>query len=156
MEDYEKIEWLKTIYSDFTAKNWHNWNVDHPDRDVHNRNCYEEVKRTIKSISPKQINGIYYADRYNDRKLIDWIKLFTSLKNLHNIIRNFKTSDEVVKHIHFPYGDEKQVLQFENKYFTSSGQHRLCLAKFLDIESVEVKVIEYKLNHDKLLASSFD
>src|SRR5690606_29129091 len=114
---------------------------------------YYEVGREIKSISPKIICGIEYGDGYNDRKDINWLELFISLKRLNRVVRNFRTYEEIIKHIHYPHKDEKQVSQFGNHYFTSSGQHRLCLAKLLDVESVEVKIIKYKLDEERLNAN---
>lgn len=153
MYNDNRLDWLQEIYPEYKNQEWHNDNVYHPDRDVENRSCYTEVGREIKFISPKLISGIEYAFAYNCYKEINWLELFMSLKKLNGIIKSFRTRKEVKKHIHTNI-DLKTVEQFGDMYFTTSGQHRLCLAKFLDVEYVEVQVIKHELDIQKLVRKS--
>ncbi len=113
---------------------------------------FEEDKRYDSEISPKQIIGIEYAFNYNFNSNITWLELIFSLKRLDWVIYKFKNVEELLNHIH--YNDEaKLVFKFGNQLFTRSGQHRLCLAKFLQINSIKVSILEYKLNKPKLVRS---
>ena len=75
------------------------------------------------------------------------------MRRLKRVINNFKTKEDIINHIHYKYGgaESKYVWKFGKHYFTTSGQHRLCLAKFLNIESVEVYVTTFKLNKERLV-----
>jgi hypothetical protein len=143
------LSWLKSIYPQFQSHNWHTANVYKPS-DLKYEKFFERGKPCQAIINPSDIVGIEYAYAYNCLKQINWLQLLGQLKRLDSVKRNFKTRTELIQYIH-NNDDKKVVLKFGNHLFTISGQHRLCLAKFLDVSEVEVTVIEYKLNKERLV-----
>jgi hypothetical protein len=149
LTEIEKMDWLKAIYPKFKRENWNNENVYKPS-DLNYFEFFEPVKTYIDKINPSSILGIAYFPEYNFYNQITWLGLFYGLKRLDKVACNFKNWEALVRHIHTNM-DSKTVSKFGNHFFTTSGQHRLCLAKFLDLKNIEVEVREYKLNKEKLI-----
>jgi hypothetical protein len=149
----EKIDWLKAIYPEFKTKKWHNENVFKPS-DLNYFEFFEESRTYTEKINPSSIVGIAYFPNYNFNKKIIWFELFYELTRLYKVVWNFKNWEALVSHINTNI-DLKTVSKFGNHFFTTSGQHRLCLAKFLDLKSIEVEVREYKLNKQKVIKWRF-
>ncbi|MBT0550787.1 replication initiation protein [Riemerella anatipestifer] len=147
MEGLNRLDWVKKIYPDFKEAKWMNDNVIRPE-EIENYDFYEESNTYEDYIDPSKIIGISYADDYNYYHDITWLQLLNELKKLHLVIGNFKTYDEVIKHIYYSKGD-KCVYKYGEYYITTSGQHRLCLAKFLNLEKVKVFITEYKINESR-------
>jgi len=151
----EEIDsWLKSIYPTFEKLKWHTDKVFHPLHIKHYSFFKEDIRYNAK-INPTKIHGIQYAYQYNDplhdpNKRIDWLDLLHNLKRLDSIIDGMKTRESVVDHIH-NCKESKVVLQFGNHYFTTAGQHRLCLAKFLEVSEVEVEIIKYKFDRSAFI-----
>ncbi|MNU46047.1 hypothetical protein D3C71_349010 [compost metagenome] len=145
----ESIAWLKSIYPNFKEEAWHNNRVLHPLFDVPNRKFYDNPIFYEEEIDPSWIVGIdYYPDYnfpWNDTPVnLTWIELFQNLKRLDRLFR-FKTFDELIDHIdNCP--ESKTVIKFGDQYYTTGGQHRLCLAKLLKVEKVKVQVFDYQFN----------
>lgn len=147
--NFEKREsWLKSFQPNYEKQKWHNNKVYHP-TDIRNYDFFKSHKNYKALINPKHIVGIEYAYGYNcpiyEKKNIDWNYMLRWLKRLDRVINNFKDKKSLIEHIHND-NDPKSVLKYGNQYFTTSGQHRLCLAKYLEVENVEVYVQEYKLD----------
>lgn len=149
--DNEKLDWLKLIYPNFKNEDWHNENVYKP-TDLKYFEFFDKKESYIATITPKNIIGIKYYPNYNYHKSITWIELFFELHRLNRVIDNFKNIDDLTRHI-VKNIDLKQVYKYGGHFFTTSGQHRLCLAKLLEISSINVSVVEYKLNKPKLVRS---
>lgn len=147
--EHKRLTWLKQIYPDFKENSCFEENVYKP-TDLKYYSFFQENKRYRGFINPKNIVGIDYGFNYNCFYEINWYELFCSLKKLDRVMENFKTKEDIENHIHNDK-DPKMVYKFGNYYFTTSGQHRLCLAKFLGIEKVEVSVVEYKLDKERLV-----
>ena len=119
--------------------------------DLKNYIYFEKDKSFRDKIDPKRIIGVEYAYGYNcpnifgEPNIIYWKSMLHKLKRLDRVIDNYKSSDELIAHIHKDK-DSKAVFMFGGFYFTISGQHRLCLAKYLEIPEVEVNITEYKFN----------
>lgn len=152
---YNKLEiknWLGSIYPQYKAQTWHNNAVFHPIHVTHFR-FFKLTEMVTERISPRKICGLKYESGYHwpGHKStdygMDWMQLFYSLKRLNWVIDNFKTREEVVEHIHKD-SDRKVVFQFGDHYFIQSGRHRLTLAKFLDVEFVEVLVHRYTFDKE--------
>jgi hypothetical protein len=156
---HEREAWLKSIYPKFKKQQWHSDKVFHPTH-IKNHSFFKEDTHLLGKIDPRKIHGIEYAYLYNDplnspNKKIDWLYMLHNLKRLHDIIDNFKTTEEIINHIH-NCKESKVVLQFGDHYFTTAGQHRLCLAKFLEIPEVEVEIIRYKFDRDSFIKSKIE
>ncbi|MHA3045867.1 hypothetical protein AWR41_02265 [Riemerella anatipestifer] len=147
MEGLNRLDWVKKIYPDFKEAKWMNDNVIRPEK-IENYDFYEESNTYEDYIDPSKIIGISYAYAYNCFNNITWLQLLNSLKRLNWVIKNFKTYNEVTKHIYYNEED-KCVSKYGEYYITTSGQHRLCLAKFLNLEKVKVSITEYKINESR-------
>lgn len=121
--------------------------VIRPD-EIPNHDFYEEVNTYEDYINPSKIIGIKYAFAYNFFTDITWFQLLTKLKRLDRVMKNFKTYEELISHINHNE-DEKSVSKYGDYYITTSGQHRLCLAKFLNLEKVKVSIKEYRFNENR-------
>ena len=154
MIEHERISWLKRIYPEFKEEKCFEENVFRP-YDLIYFDFFERDNTFgyTEKINPKDIIGIEYAFDYNFSEKINWYELLCRLRRLKHVINNFKTKEDIINHIHYKYGDaeSKCVWKFGKHYFTTSGQHRLCLAKFLNVESVEVYVTVFKLNKERLV-----
>jgi hypothetical protein len=155
-DEKERLAWLKSIYPDFQKKEWHDDLVYDPS-DLKYYKFFKQGKYTRQKIDPSKIIGIEYAYSYNCPSLrrfgggiINWIDLFSWLKRLDRVIDNFKTIEELTNHIHNDR-DGKAVYKIGDHFFTTSGQHRLCLAKLIGLKEVEVLVITHKLDKEKLV-----
>jgi len=149
---YEKnmtnFEWLNTI-SPIKDKNWHNENVIRVNQ-IENIDFYENRKNSYKAyINPNDIKGIQYLDNYNHTDDITWKQLLNCLKRFDEVREKSTNYDLIFNHIHNEYNQPKTVCKYGNTLITSSGQHRLALAKFLNLQSVAVTIIEYEFNDSK-------
>lgn len=152
---YNKLEienWLKPIYPQYKAQAWQSSIVLHPGHIKH-ISFFKLDEIVTKKISPRKICGLKYEsdDHWSGYGAInygmDWMDLFYSLKRLNWVIDKCKTMEEVLGYIHKDL-HRKVVFQYGDHYFIQSGRHRLCLAKFLDIESIEVLVYRYTFNKE--------
>lgn len=131
---------------------WHNDIVYHPSHIKHLQ-FFKKAGSCKEYINPANICGIDYAYSYNCPmyKTVDWrynwLEFFTDLKRLDRVMDNFDSREDVVNHIHHAKED-KIVYQYGEHYFTMGGQHRLCLAKFLEVPEVEVIVVKHILDKD--------
>lgn len=146
----EREDWFASIQPNYTEQTWHNDIVFHPSHIKH-QDFFKRTSIMTEHISPSKICGIEYAWGYNcpafkpsDWRL-HWIEFFRELYRLDWVIDNFKTRKSLMEHIHKNI-EPKSVMQYGNHYFTIGGQHRLCLAKFLELESVQVSVHKYELD----------
>lgn len=148
----ERESWLESIHPHYKDQLFHHEPVLHPSHITH-FDFFEKKEIVSEYISPSKICGLEYAWAYNcpayksKEWRMKWIEMIHSLKRLHWVIDNFKTRAEVVAHIH-ENKEPKSVMQFGDHYFTTGGQHRLCLAKFLDVDQVKVSVHKYVLDRD--------
>lgn len=152
----ERLTWLKSIYPEFEDKESFYDNVYKP-TDLIYHDFFIESKSYRGYINPENIVGIEYSFAYNFKDKINWHELFIRLKRFKDI-QKFTSKTELINHIHHDYaktdheGQAKEILKYGNNYFTTSGQHRLCLAKFLNIEGVEInKIREFKLDKSRLV-----
>lgn len=143
-----RLEWLKKIYPEFRENDWNYDNVIRIGQ-ILNYSFYKGTIFYKANINPKQIIGINYAWEYNCMRDITWLELLCSLKRFDHIIDSNQTKEQVINHIHYEHREEKYVSKFGDQYITTGGQHRLCLAKFLDIELVEVNITEYIFDQDR-------
>ena len=135
-------EWLNSIYP-IKSENWHFEKVIRVS-DIENVNFYKHNKSFYRSrIKTSFIKGIDYAYAYNCFSDITWIELLNNLKRFKQIKAKNSSFGELVAHAMSDYNEPRTVLKYDSIYITSCGQHRMALAKFLNIEEVEVEVIEY-------------
>ncbi|RKE80777.1 hypothetical protein [Chryseobacterium sp. AG363] len=145
--DEQRIEWLRSLHPKFDEQNWHDDVVAHfsPIKNFH---FFRSAGTFTEKIDPRKICGIDYSYGYNCimHKPKDWryywLQFFTDLRRLDRVIDNFPTKEKVIDHIH-KAKEAKTVVQYGDRYFTIGGQHRLCLAKFLEVTEIEVDVIKY-------------
>ncbi len=148
MNGLNRIDWIQKIHPNFKEEKWFYDNVIRPN-EIEHFEFYEESSTYKDYINPNKIIGISYADAYNYDSDITWIELLNKLRRLDWVISNLKTYEDIINHIHYNKS-EKYVSKYGDFYITTSGQHRLCLSKFLNLEKVEVNINEYKLNVDRL------
>ncbi|MBV7441574.1 hypothetical protein KRX57_09075 [Weeksellaceae bacterium TAE3-ERU29] len=142
----ERENWIKLFQPNYKNQKWHKEKVYHPN-DIKHLKYFKLYKIYDDYINPKNIIGIKYGYGYNENKEIDWLYMLQNLRRLHRVIDNFKDKKSLIEHIH-RNKDEKSVLKYGNYYFTTSGQHRLCIAKYLELEKVKVSVTEYRLDKE--------
>lgn len=150
--DKERIQWLESLNPNFKTQTWHNNVVYHPSH-IQHLLFFKKDNSVIEKIDPAKICGIEYAYAYNcpthkkDNWRYHWSELLTDLKRLDWVIDNFDSREKVVNHIN-NNKENKVVLQYGKQYFTISGQHRLGLAKFLDLPEVEVIVEKHVMDRE--------
>ncbi len=151
----DREDWLASIHPGYKNQIFISEDVAHPSHIIHAR-FFTEKEIVSEYISPKKICGLEYAWGYNcpayrsKEWRMKWIEMIHSLKRLDRVIDNFKTRSEIIAHIHEDE-DPKVVMQYGDHYFTISGQHRLCLAKFLEVDQVKVSVHKYVFNRKLFL-----
>ncbi|WP_131368612.1 hypothetical protein [Chryseobacterium soli] len=154
MED-RRLNWVKSVYPDFSDKKHFYENVYKPEDFIYRDFFIEQPKRYKSKINPQRIVGISYGFAYNCYRKINWHQLLNELHRFERIMKNFSSREDIIdNHILRKYDEDtegKNVLKFGSHYFTTSGQHRLCLAKFLELESVEVEVTEFKLDRARIV-----
>ncbi|WP_170068967.1 hypothetical protein [Cecembia rubra] len=62
------------------------------------------------------------------------------------------THEELIEHAQSDYNESRTVSKFGSLYFTTTGQHRMTLCKFLDLEKVTVQINEYTFDQEKFNA----
>ncbi|RQO37750.1 hypothetical protein DBR39_12735 [Chryseobacterium sp. KBW03] len=150
--DLERIKWLKNLNPNFNEQDWYGEVVVHFSH-IRHLQFFRQTGTFKEKIDPAKICGIDYSYGYNcimykpkDWRY-HWLQFFTDLRRLDRVIDNFPTKVKVIHHIHLAE-EAKTVVQYGNHYFTIGGQHRLCLAKFLEVPVVEVDVIKYELDRN--------
>lgn len=143
----ENFEWLVSLHQVPKYADWYEKDVlrrqDIPNYYMFKKSFEEPVKQVI--INPSVIKGIIYDDfLYNVDKGYSWLDLIYNLKRFNRIKRNFLNTNALIAHIH-KNEDNKIVEKYGDTYITSSGQHRLALAKFLNLTEVEVEVRKFKI-----------
>ncbi|MCD4665860.1 MAG: hypothetical protein K8R68_11375 [Bacteroidales bacterium] len=151
--DTSNYQWLKDV-AGIESKSWHNDHVMHVG-EIENSEYYIWGKRYNMVIDPKLIKGIIYSYGYNDNRTITWIKLLESLKRFDYVRKNFTTKSLLIDHVHNDYNQPKSLRKYGDIYFTTSGQHRMALAKFLEVPEVKVEIIEYKYDPDSYRAYDY-
>lgn len=146
----ERENWMKSIEPNYNNQIWHGDQVYHPTQIKHYK-FFKRIKIYDEYINPKKIHGLEYAYAYNcpscGDRIIDWKDMLHWLKRLDRVIDNFKTKEELIRHIH-KNEDPKAVYKYGNHFFTISGQHRLCLAKYIELDQIKVNIHEYKLDKE--------
>lgn len=108
-------------------------------------------KVITKSISSMDIIGsthFGYLEGYNP----SWIQYLENLSRMDMFLRH--DIDYIIKLIRDGNElepDKKRVIEINGKYFIDRGNHRLTLAKFLNLASVEIDVHVYKHKDDTLI-----
>lgn len=145
----ERETWLESIYPEYKNQTWHNDQVFHPSH-IKQYQFFKRAGSYTAKIDPKKIHGLEYAYGYNcpsysSNHKIDWKYMLHWLRRLDWVIDNFKNREEIIEHIH-KNSEPKEVIKFGDHYFTTGGQHRLCLAKYLDVDEVEVTINKYEFD----------
>ena len=147
--EHERLTWLKSIYPEFQDKESFYENVYKP-TDLIYCDFFIESKSYRGYINPENIIGIEYGCDYNFFHEINWHELLNGLRRFKDV-QKFKSKNELINHVYNDYKEEKWVFKYGGNYFTKQGQHRLCLAKFLNIKNVEVDITEFKLDKPRLV-----
>lgn len=148
----EIISWIRSIYPEFREKEWHHDQVLHPAK-IQNVRFFGQGEPYQIEISPNEIVGINYFGSYNciafnPNNKISWLDLLYMLKRLHKVIQLQKSKEQLIQHINNEYLEPKTVVKYGNLYYTIQGQHRLCLAKFLDLDKIKVTVYPMVVKHE--------
>lgn len=148
----KKKEWIKSIYPEFSNEKWYDFEVFNPDRDINYYDFFDFVRtQEGVSISPQNVVGLRYGYAYNCFHHIKWIDMLYELKRLDEFMRQCHSRADVIDVISND-PEPKVVEKYGGKYFTTGGQHRITLSKFLELDRVVVTVHEYKLNKPKVMA----
>jgi hypothetical protein len=143
----DNFNWLKNV-ANINYNDWHNENVIRY-LDIPNYKFYDTEKRYTAFIKPTDIKGIDYAFRYNYYDDITWLQLLNQLKNFEKVRNQNSSRDELIDHAHNDYNEQKTVCKYGDILITTTGQHRLALAKFLEIASIKVFVVEHVFNQER-------
>ena len=143
------LDWLKKRCP-IRPKKWHTEKVLRIN-EIENYRFYSRnsTKTYRGNINPVDIKGIQYAYAYNDGSDITWIDLLNNLKRFKDIRLSNMTHEELIEHAQNDYNESRTVSKFGSLYFTTVGQHRMTLCKFLDLEKVTVHINEYTFNQEK-------
>lgn len=108
-------------------------------QDLDNFEFYHYDSIVYKEICTSDIIGTCHADYYHKA----WLEMLSHLKR-------HKTEDNIeqIKNIILRKNDDKLVCEYNNRYYIVEGNHRLCQAKFLNLEKVYCGVIRYKFNYE--------
>lgn len=143
------LQWLNERYP-IKPKKWHTEQVLRIHEVEHFRFYSHNPTKSYKDvIDPMDIKGIQYAYAYNDGCNITWVDLLNSLKRFKDIRQSNMYHRELVEHAQNDYNEPRTVSKYGSLYFTTTGQHRMVLCKFLDLKEVEVNINEYTFNNDK-------
>lgn len=146
------LDWLKKRYP-IRPKKWHTEKVLRINEIENYRFYSRNSTKTYRGIiSPLDIKGIQYAYAYNDGTDITWIDLLNNLKRFKDIRHSNMTHEELIEHAQSDYNESRTVSKFGSLYFTTTGQHRMALCKFLDLEKVTVQINEYTFDQEKFNA----
>ena len=149
------LEWLNSFHF-IEDRMWQHERVIRL-HEVDNFDFYDSCNTYAGLIDTHQIKGIEYAYAYNFYDNINWLELLERLKNFE-YIRNgvgihppLNSYESLVKHIKSPRSEKgtKSVSKFGNSYITTEGQHRMALAKFLELSEVEVTIMNYTFNIER-------
>ncbi|MDN4163863.1 hypothetical protein QWY31_00040 [Cytophagales bacterium LB-30] len=143
------LDWLKKRCP-IQPKKWHTEKVLRIN-EIENYRFYSRnsTKHYRGIINLADIKGIHYAYAYNDASDITWIDLLNNLKRFKDIRHSNMTYEELIEHAQSDYNESRTVSKFGSLYFTTTGQHRMALCKFLNLEKVTVQINEYTFNHEK-------
>lgn len=143
----DNYTWLKEV-ANINENQWHS-DIVIRSRDIPNYEFYDTKKSYTAIVEPADIKGIDYTYGYNDRKNITWNELLNQLIRFDDIRTQNSSLQELIDHAHNDYNQPKAVMKYGNILITVNAQHRLALAKFLDIPLIQVYVTEHLFNHEK-------
>lgn len=132
----KKLHRLQQITGNLNFELWYFDKVINPEKIINFK--YYKAKKEIKKvkINPKLIVGSFHAsyNKYN------WFQMLGYLHRNKEVEKEkaLATIDD------YEISDKKQVSKINGKYYIGSGNHRLCFAKFLQLEEITVDVIEYE------------
>lgn len=132
------------------------WHYDYvPNLDCELRTgCLKEGPGINMPVDPKDIVGLSYGFAY-DGKI--WREHLRDLKRPGSIIRMNHTLGDlksfIDKSIHEDSGDRIMMRQIGTKFIITNGQHRSCIAKFINypIKSATVHPVISGLTEDELM-----
>lgn len=134
----ERIMVLKHYKSDFRDCNWHNDIVLELDDFIQGegfvnaQNFYFEY-----NFNPNKIIGSTHCNYYGD----SWIKMLENLERFYRLPQFYSNSaSEYVNR-----QDNILLVKCGDSYFIAEGNHRLCIAKFLETNIDKIEVNEFLL-----------
>lgn len=107
-------------------------------QDLENFQFYFYSGSVQDDIFVKDIVGTVHENYYHKA----WLEMLSSLKR-HKDDFNVERIIQTIQREH----DGKSVAEYEGKYYILEGNHRLCQAKFLELEEVHCSVSKYQFNH---------
>lgn len=105
------------------------------------------VDTITKSINPNEIIGSTHFSVNSNQ--ISWLDFLENLSRMDSFLK--MNPNQLINFITYGKENPKSCLEINNKYFIESGNHRLTLAKFLNIEAVNINVSVYKHKNEKEL-----
>ncbi|WP_289200833.1 hypothetical protein [Phocaeicola sartorii] len=105
------------------------------------------VNTVTKLINPNKIIGSTHLLSCSNQ--ISWLNYLESLPRMNSFLK--MDLNQLINFITCGKENHKTCIEINNKYFITSGNHRLTLAKFLNIESVNMEVLIYKHKNEKKL-----
>jgi hypothetical protein len=142
------VERLEPLNQNYKSENWYFSNV----RKLENHLFYEKYSQKgdgfeINDFDLSQIKGTYHENYCG----ITWIEMLGSLKRFKQI--SIGNSEKINSFINNPLGIKLK--KYDTDYYIIGGNHRFCIAKFLNMPISKVFVEEYVLDDTYLKISNF-
>ena len=136
------FERLKELNPDFEYQQWffdRTLNMEN----VENRAFFKELNKTyeLEKFQPIHIVGTFHVD-YADKM---WIEMLGALKRYN--VNNIKAKGSLKAYIN----DRRAIrlCKFGGEYYIAEGNHRFCMAKFLNMTIDKVVVTEFEFDIEK-------
>lgn len=134
----ERIKIIKDFKPDFRSRSWHNDMVlDYKKFKKNHKYSIGKKPTTVENFNPDKITGSSH-DNYNE---VSWIEMLQNLERFYRLPCHYSGSVEE----YVNQQDNIQLIKCGNNYFINGGNHRFCIAKFLEIRIKKVTIKEYML-----------
>lgn len=145
--EYRNLNILRNIASNIVneVSDWYQDKVIWYGGELRKEFCY--VDTVTKSINPNEIIGSTHFLACSNQ--ISWLNFLENLPRMDSFLK--MDLNQLINFITYGKENTKSCIEINNKYFIDSGNHRLTLAKFFNIEAVNVEVSIYKHKNEKKL-----
>ena len=142
MKDYynfeDRINILRNFNADFKHSAWHNDKVIDLDEFIKGKGFLDVQNFHFEyDVNPSKIIGSSHCNYYSG----SWIQMLENLKRFHRLPQFYPNSVEE----YVNQQDNINLIKCGDNYFISEGNHRFCIAKFLEMKIKRVEVNEFLL-----------
>lgn len=143
----EGFKRLKVINPNFEYYDWYFSKVSELKSIPHKEFYRKSNSYTISAFNPEHVKGTNHCNYYS----LMWIEMLGSLKRFKE--RYFNSIVSLTGFLECP--DEIELVKYCDDFYILEGNHRFCIAKFLDYRISRVLVTEYELDNKKMEVINF-